>query len=200
MSAKKQQVQELQIGFIGCGRLARVLIRGLITSKTFAGSEIAASDISFESLLEFSGQTPIQVATNNLQIPLKCKNILLAVKPFNVKEVLQEIKKAITPEHLVISVAAGVPLDAITPFAPAAVRVSITTEINMKNATTPAVRKSPITNAASTASATSSFIRISPARKSSSAVFKIGTIRISAPTAALTSRISGLDGYTQPAR
>ncbi len=46
--------------------------------------------------------------------------------------------------------------------APSAVRASMTSESNIKNATTPAVRKSPWLMAASTASATSSSMCISP--------------------------------------
>ena len=76
----------------------------------------------------------------------------------------------------------------------------MTTEINMKNATTPAVRKSPCTNAASTAMATSSFIRTSPCRKSRRAVRRIGSIKMMAPMAALTSPTGAFSLYSQSAR
>lgn len=77
-------------------------------------------------------------------------------------------------------------------WAPWAVRASMTSESSIKNATTPAVRKSPWLMAASTASATSSSMCISPRTRSFSADQKIGAARISAPTAALTSSTSGL--------
>ena len=79
-------------------------------------------------------------------------------------------------------------------WAPSAERVSMTTEISMKNATTPAVRKSPCTKAASTAIATSSFIRNSPRRKSRQAVRRMGSIKMMAPMAALTSPTGEFSG------
>ncbi|MDZ4817291.1 MAG: pyrroline-5-carboxylate reductase [Verrucomicrobiota bacterium] len=112
-----------EIGFIGCGRLARVLIRGLIERKVFAPDQILASNNTFETLLSFSKKTNIHPATNNLQVPLMTKNIVLAVKPVQITSVLAEIKSALTPDHLVISVAAGVPLSKMTPFAGSVVRV-----------------------------------------------------------------------------
>ena len=76
--------------------------------------------------------------------------------------------------------------------APAAVRSSIARETSMKNATTPAVRKSPLDIAASTAMATSSSTCVWPARRPRMAPQMMGSASTIAPAAAVRSLTSGL--------
>lgn len=97
------------IGFIGGGQMAEAIIKGLLQSKTCSSDMIAVCE-PLESRRKYLA------ATYNLEVSAKAKNIInvsqtivLAVKPQVMPEVLMEIKPLLQ-NHLIITIAAGLPL------------------------------------------------------------------------------------------
>jgi pyrroline-5-carboxylate reductase len=97
-------------GFIGAGRMATALIRGMLRSGTATPAAIIASDPleSARTLLET--ETGVTVVESNVRVAHKSEVLVLAVKPQSMPHVLEHLRHAVTPEHLVISIAAGVDL------------------------------------------------------------------------------------------
>jgi pyrroline-5-carboxylate reductase len=101
-----------KLGFIGAGNMAEALIRGLLQSGTAEPGEVWASDRRQDHLAELSKRYGIQT-TDNLTLTKECDIIVLSVKPQIMDKVLREIGPVATHDKLFISVAAGVPLEAI---------------------------------------------------------------------------------------
>jgi pyrroline-5-carboxylate reductase len=105
-------MQGRKIGFIGGGNMAAALIRGLLHSETMAADQIRASDVKAERLTELRGKYGIQTSTDNDEIVRWADVIVIAVKPQIVDRILAPIAAAMSPGDLVISIAAGVPIEA----------------------------------------------------------------------------------------
>jgi pyrroline-5-carboxylate reductase len=98
------------IGFIGGGMMAEALIRGFLNSKLFKPTEILVSEPNGERrqyLEEFYG---VLTTSENPTVLQKKTTVILAVKPQVMEGVLAEIKHSVTPNHLLITIAAGLPI------------------------------------------------------------------------------------------
>ena len=112
-----------KIGFIGGGNMAAALIRGLLHSETMAAGQIRASDVKAERLAEIRAKYGIETSLDNDEIVRFADIIVIAVKPQIVDRILAPIAAAMKPGDLVISIAAGVPLEAFESRLPPGARV-----------------------------------------------------------------------------
>ncbi|MBW2610210.1 MAG: pyrroline-5-carboxylate reductase [Deltaproteobacteria bacterium] len=101
------------IGFIGSGNMANALIKGLINSGLYGSDRIMASDLDPAKLKEVSEQYALKTHLSNRDLIQGCRTILIAVKPQVIREVLEEVKQEIRDDHLIISIAAGIPIKMI---------------------------------------------------------------------------------------
>ncbi|MHA2224809.1 MAG: pyrroline-5-carboxylate reductase [Candidatus Hodarchaeales archaeon] len=111
MSQKRKLTES--IGVIGTGKMGTALVRGLLKEKLVEPDQIFAYDILYEILMELVKETGINAVLNNLQIVEQCKIIFICVKPQVFETTLQKLQSSFTNDHLVISIAAGVPLTTI---------------------------------------------------------------------------------------
>jgi pyrroline-5-carboxylate reductase len=100
------------IGFIGAGNMAEAMIRGLLRGGDFAIAQIAASGPREERMRELRDSYGIYATTDN-RVPAASEIVVLSVKPQILSRVLDEVGTTISPDALVISIAAGVPVGAI---------------------------------------------------------------------------------------
>jgi pyrroline-5-carboxylate reductase len=103
-----------RIGFIGCGRMATAIAQGLVKAGVVAPSQVTGSDPSPAMREAFSKTTGAPVVSENLALLTGSDVVVLAVKPQHMPAVLKEIAKGVEGRHLFVSVAAGVPLSAMT--------------------------------------------------------------------------------------
>jgi pyrroline-5-carboxylate reductase len=96
-------------GFIGAGKMATAIIRGMLRNGTSIEA-IVASDPNPSTRAALVGETGIATFDSNAEVVKNSDVIVLAVKPQMMAAVLLELRPLITPEHLVVSVAAGVSL------------------------------------------------------------------------------------------
>ena len=96
------------IGFLGSGNMAEALIKGVIAAKVYPPENVFVSDIRSERLQFLAEQYGVQTADSNTDLAGSVDILMLSVKPQNMNDVLQQIKDAVRPETLVISIAAGI--------------------------------------------------------------------------------------------
>ncbi len=101
---------KLTIGFLGAGKMAGALAKGFIQAGLSVPKQIIASDPFEGSRSYFAKETGGKVTNSNVDVLRFAKVIVLAVKPGNVSELLQEVRANFTDKHLLISIAAGVPI------------------------------------------------------------------------------------------
>ncbi len=100
---------EQKIGFIGLGKMASAIIKGIISSGFMKKENILGYDVNQEALKIASKNLDITPVSSLEELTAKTSIILIATKPFVIKNVIDEIKDKIR-NHLVISILAGVSL------------------------------------------------------------------------------------------
>jgi pyrroline-5-carboxylate reductase len=95
-------------GFLGAGKMATALVRGMIRAGTAEPGSIAASDPIEAARLSLAAETGVSVTGDNLKVVAGSDVLVLAVKPQSMAAVLEQVREVITPDHLVVSIAAGV--------------------------------------------------------------------------------------------
>lgn len=103
--------------------MACALAKGFLRAGLVPASRLTASDPVEAARQQFSGETGASLTTDNLAVVRAARIIVVAVKPAQVASVLTEVKPALTAEHLVISIAAGVTLKSLESATGAGIRV-----------------------------------------------------------------------------
>ena len=116
-------MKDKKIGFVGAGNMAGALIKGLLLSGTVGPTQIQASDVREERLAELAKEHGIAVTTDNAKLAAWSDVIVLAVKPQIIDKVMVPIASALRPHALVVSIAAGVPIEFIESRLPPETRV-----------------------------------------------------------------------------
>ncbi len=112
-----------KIGFLGAGKMAAALAKGLVNARLVTARQLFAADPFDAARAYFSAQTGAKAVASNLEVAKAAPVLLLATKPDQVAGVLAEISGAFTQNHLLISIAAGVPLAKLEAALPAGARV-----------------------------------------------------------------------------
>lgn len=96
-----------KITIIGAGNMGGSIVNGLLKSGYIDASAIAISDPR-KNVLESFAQKGVRTFQNNKESVVAADVILLAVKPYHVKNVVNEIKPALNGSEIIVSIAAGV--------------------------------------------------------------------------------------------
>ncbi len=95
----------MKIGFIGGGNMAGAIVGGVVSSGLCDKKDIFVCDIDNEILKKYDKE--INTSTKN-EDALSCDYIVLAVKPFILSKVLDELSSYATKDKVFISIAAGI--------------------------------------------------------------------------------------------
>lgn len=98
---------DIKIGFIGCGNMARAMIKGVLSAGLTAGENIYATDSSQEVLSSMEKNYGINTLMDNKQLVVNVDIVIFAVKPNILDSVIDEIKDNIGEDLLLVSIAAG---------------------------------------------------------------------------------------------
>jgi len=107
------KLPHLSIAVMGAGKMGGILLQAFLKENLFAAEKIHATVAHAERALALSTQWGVDVSTNNLEAARQADLILIGVKPFQVPELIAEIKPALTPEKTLVSFAASVKTRAI---------------------------------------------------------------------------------------
>jgi len=102
-----------QVGFLGSGNMGEALIHGLLHGHLCRPEQILCSDTRPERLKSVREQYGVKGTSHNPEVVKQSDIIVLAVKPQIMKQVVEEVSKYLDLTKLIISIAAGVPLNAI---------------------------------------------------------------------------------------
>lgn len=98
------------IGFLGFGNMGLAIAGGLMHQGTVTSSQVFFYDPSPERQMDgrHIGATAIKSAG---ELAEQSTTLILAVKPQIMREALREIRAQVQPETLLVSIAAGLPMD-----------------------------------------------------------------------------------------
>jgi pyrroline-5-carboxylate reductase len=116
MEVEASRVIKETLGFIGAGAMAEALLKGFIAQGLAGPASCIVSDISAERARHLANILGVRVAGNNREVLAEADIVFLAVKPQSAPGVLEELKSAWEPRHLVVSIMAGVPTSFLEPF------------------------------------------------------------------------------------
>jgi len=103
--------KSLKIAIIGSGFMGMSIAKGIL--KVNPKTDLTMTDI-YEERLEFIKDTlSIKASSDNIATCKDANVIILAVKPYAVSKILNEISKVCNNDKLIISIAAGVTIDTI---------------------------------------------------------------------------------------
>ena len=115
-----------QLGFIGGGRMAEALAGALIKAKYCPATNIIIGEKLKARRTQLAKALKVRTTAHNTEVVGGADVIILAVKPYIVPDVLSDILSAVKADHLIVSIAAGVPtrlIEASLPGKPRVVRV-----------------------------------------------------------------------------
>jgi len=107
------QLPNIRIAVLGAGKMGGILLQAFLKQNLFALDQIHATVGHMEKAVALSVQWGVDVSTDNLAAAKQADLILIGVKPFQVPDLIAEIKPALTTEKMLVSFAASVKTRAI---------------------------------------------------------------------------------------
>ncbi len=104
----------VRLGCIGCGNMGGAILRGMAGKE---GVTLGATDVDQAKLDTLARECGVLAASSPRDLAKNSDYLLLAVKPHQIKTVLQDLAPHLTSEQTVVSVAAGVMLRDLKSFA-----------------------------------------------------------------------------------
>jgi pyrroline-5-carboxylate reductase len=113
----RKPLENARLAFIGCGVMAEAIIAGLLRNKLVSSQQIVGSHPRSARREELETKYSIRMFESNREAVVAAHPaettehtgalVLLAVKPQRLNKVLAELKGAIHPEQLIVSIVAG---------------------------------------------------------------------------------------------
>lgn len=111
------------IALIGCGNMGSAILTGIARSGIVDPRSMRCTDIVEESRARLAQAVGCATAASNTEAVAGAQTVVLAVKPQYLDGVLEEITGALSPDTLVVSIAAGVSIDHLESFLGAQCRI-----------------------------------------------------------------------------
>ncbi|XP_075405307.1 pyrroline-5-carboxylate reductase 3 isoform X1 [Tenrec ecaudatus] len=121
-AAAAETLGQQRVGFVGAGRMAEAIARGLIRAGKVEAQNVLASAPTDRNLCLFQA-LGCQTTHANREVLQSCTLVFFATKPHVLPDVLLEVAPVVTAEHILVSVAAGVPLRTMEELLPPSTRV-----------------------------------------------------------------------------
>lgn len=102
-----------KLGIIGGGAMGAAFTNGVVSSGVIGAGDVTVADFDQSKLDKLVKDLGVKVTTDNAIAARDADIILLAVKPAIVPVVLEGLASVVTSKQLIVSIAAGVSLEAI---------------------------------------------------------------------------------------
>jgi pyrroline-5-carboxylate reductase len=107
------QLPNIRVAVLGAGKMGGILLQAFLKENLFSEEKIHATVNHAEKAVALSTQWGVDVTTDNARAAAEADLILIGVKPFQVSDLIAEIKPVLTPEKTLVSFAASVKTRAI---------------------------------------------------------------------------------------
>lgn len=107
-----------RLGFIGAGRMAEAMIRGLIAKNVYSKDDIVACAPSESTRSRISKEIGIRMYQTAAEVAKVTDTVVLAIKPKQIPDLFREEGLRFGPEHLIVSIAAGVKICTLKTYVP----------------------------------------------------------------------------------
>lgn len=108
-------MSEIAFGFLGGGQMGSAIAGGAIKSRIASSQALAFFDTSPSQLERLEQKFPGCKICKSAHELFDCsRRIVIAVKPQTLKDIASSLSASITPDHLLISIAAGISLERLT--------------------------------------------------------------------------------------
>lgn len=97
----------MKIGFIGVGNMAKAIIKGLLKNN-FESTDILVHSAHQSSYGPFAEKNQLIATESNQELVRNSDIIVIAVKPYVVKTVIDEVRDDLNHHQLVVSLASGI--------------------------------------------------------------------------------------------
>ena len=101
-----------KIAIIGGGNLGTAIALGLLQSGFSTAADITVTKRNIQTL-DAIKEKGINISADNIEAIKISDVLILAIKPFQIKEILQEVKPYLTHNHILISVVTGINIEEI---------------------------------------------------------------------------------------
>lgn len=101
------------IGFIGCGTMGSAMVKGFLKNEKVSPQDIIVFDVKEREIVELKEVLGVRTAFTSGEVLETARIIFLAVKPQDMPEMLKKIKRDVSEDHLVVSIAAGMSISEI---------------------------------------------------------------------------------------
>jgi pyrroline-5-carboxylate reductase len=98
-----------ELGIVGAGVMGAGLARSLIHGGKLPASDIILSDVREDALAALADELNVAVTGDSTDAVAGARIVVLAVKPQQLEAVLHEIGRSVSPQQVLVSIAAGVP-------------------------------------------------------------------------------------------
>ncbi len=102
-----------KISIIGAGNMAEAIVSGLLKKGVVNAGQIYATDVDSRRLAHFQKTFKVRVGQDNQKFAKSSDIIILSIKPQVMNNVLGELNLSPGAEQLIVTVAAGVPIETI---------------------------------------------------------------------------------------
>lgn len=106
-------IVDKKIGFIGCGNMGKAILGGLVASKLVPAENITVHNRSAKSVEAISQEFGSRGANSADEVAKQADVLIVGVKPNMMANILGEIRDALKPNAIVVSIAAGVTLETL---------------------------------------------------------------------------------------
>lgn len=102
-----------KLSIIGCGNIGLSILEGILKNETIPASGITATRRNIQEI-SYLTESGVNLTSDNARAVKDSDIIIIAVKPYNINEVLEEIKDHLEPgRHILVSITTGVSIDRI---------------------------------------------------------------------------------------
>ena len=112
-TAQTPDLSKSRVAVLGAGKMGGILLQAFLKQQILSPDQLLATVAHEERAAALSAQWGVEVSTDNLAIAHQADVILLGVKPFQVPDLVEQIRPALTTGKLLISFAASVRISAI---------------------------------------------------------------------------------------
>ena len=112
-AAIDRDLSQLRVAVLGAGKMGGILLQAFLKQQILSPDQLLATVAHADRAAALSAQWGVEVSTDNRAVVEQADVILLGVKPFQIPDLIAEIKPVLTTDKLLISFAASVKTSAI---------------------------------------------------------------------------------------